>query len=185
MKDLKALLIIDMQIGSFISETPRYNSEKVIANYHLLGVEFRSERMPIVFIQHDGKGNAKFTKGSEAWDLLEDHIKVDEDFYLYKYANDAFYNTDLETKLKELEVNTLYIAGYATDFCDKSTIQSAIGRDFNVVVISDAHTTADRPLLKAEYIVSHYNWVLKNRIPTNGPISVISTHDLMQNSFLA
>ena len=60
------------------------------------------------------------------------------------------------------------ITGCTTDFCAESTIQSTLTKEYKITVVADAHTIADRPHLKAEKVIEHYNWVWQNMIPTEG-----------------
>lgn len=71
-----------------------------------------------------------------------------------------------------MRIDELLITGCATDFCVESTIQSALSKDYNITVVADGHTTGDRPHLKAEQVIEHYNWVWQNMIPTKGKIEV-------------
>lgn len=86
-----------------------------------------------------------------------------------------FYKSELQSKLNEIQVGELFITGCATDFCVESTIQSALIKDYNITVVKDGHTTGERPHLKAEQVIEHYNWVWQNMIPTNGHIKVEAT----------
>ena len=54
MEKRKALLVIDMQKGSFTSETPRFDSKGVIERINSLARIFRESNYPVIFIQHDG-----------------------------------------------------------------------------------------------------------------------------------
>ena len=83
-----------------------------------------------------------------------------------------FINLNFIQNLKELNVSELFITGCATDFCVESTIQSALTKDFDITVVEDGHTTGERPNLKAEQVIKHYNWVWQNMIPTKGKIKV-------------
>src|SRR5690606_35544843 len=76
------------------------------------------------------------------------------------------------SKLTELNITELFITGCATDFCIESTIQSALTKDYNITVVENGHTTGERPHLKAEKVIEHYNWVWRNMIPTKGKIEV-------------
>jgi nicotinamidase-related amidase len=58
--------------------------------------------------------------------------------------------------------------GFATDFCVDSTLRSAASKDFAVIVVADAHTTADNPVLKAEQVRQHHNWAWANAITKRG-----------------
>jgi nicotinamidase-related amidase len=173
MSTKKALLIIDMQKGSFTQTNPRFDAEGVVKRINTLAEKFRQNNLPVIFIQHDGSKEKEFVPHTSDWELLSDLHVNESDILIGKTANDVFYNSNLASKLKELDVNALYISGCATDFCVESTIQSALAKDYNITVIANAHTTADRPHLKAEKVIEHYNWVWQNMIPTEGTIKVI------------
>lgn len=172
MKTKKALLIIDMQKGSFTPQTPRFDSDGVVQRINELSELFRQSKLPVIYIQHDGTGTGEFEKNASDWEILDSlHVEVN-DISIDKYANDVFYNSELQSKLSELDVSELFITGCATDFCVESSIQSALVKEYNVTVVSDGHTTGERPHLKAEKIIEHYNWVWQNMLPTKGKIEV-------------
>jgi len=166
----EALLIIDMQKGSFTPETPRFDPDGVIQRINDLARLFRANHLPVIFIQHQGIG--EFVKDTWEWEILDELEKEESDLIISKTANDAFYRTVLEKKLAELEVSKLNITGCATDFCVESTIQSALVKEFEITVVEDGHTTADRPNLAAENLIKHYNWVWANLSPTKGSVQV-------------
>lgn len=176
MKNIQALLIIDMQKGSFTSETPRIDAEGVIDRINQLTRIFRSKNLPVIFIQHQGIG--EFGKDSWEWELLDGLEVKTSDLIVSKTANDAFYKTELVEKLSELGISELYITGCATDFCVESTIQSALVKDFNITVIEDGHTTGERPFMDSKSVIQHYNWVWSNLTPTNGNIQVKPLHEI-------
>jgi nicotinamidase-related amidase len=176
----KALLIIDMQKGSFTEANPRYDADGVVARINELSSVFRKMNFPIIFIQHDGAGTGEFEKHTPEWELL-DALKVEPtDVLIDKYANDVFYNSKLQSSLVDLKVHELIITGCATDFCVESTIQSAMTKDFYITVISDGHTTGERPNLTSKQVVDHYNWVWQNMIPTKGKVTVLSFKDFIK-----
>lgn len=175
MKFNKALLVIDMQKGSFTSKTPRYDASGVVRKINELAQLFRELNYPVIYIQHDGNGTGEFEKNTIDWENLDDLIVASNDIRIDKYANDVFYNSKLHSKLMELNVNELVITGCATDFCIESTIQSALSKDYNITVVADGHTTGERPHLKAAQVIEHYNWVWQHMIPTKGRIRVEKT----------
>ena len=174
----KALLVIDMQKGCFIPETPRYDTNGVVKRINLLSEIFRRSNQSVFFIQHNGASANEFIPHTTQWELLDELEVESTDVFIDKYANDVFYNSNLEAKLKELNVDELLITGCATDFCVESTIQSAYTKDYNIIVVADGHTTGNRPHLKAEKVIEHYNWVWQNMIPTKGVIKVIGFEEL-------
>ena len=175
MENRKALLIIDMQKGSFIPETPRYNREGVVQRINELAQLFRALNFPVIIIQHDGTGSGFFEKDTWEWENLDDLVIQPTDINIDKYANDVFYKSELQATLQQLEVNELFITGCATDFCVESTIQSALTKDYDINVVADGHTTGERPDLTAKQVIDHYNWVWQNMIPTQGKVEVVNT----------
>ena len=179
MEKKKALLVIDMQKGSFTSETPRFDSDNVVKRINSLAKIFREYDYPVIYIQHDGTKENEFIPTTTDWELLDELEVGSTDLFLNKYANDSFYRSKLSQILSELNVSELYITGCATDFCVESTIQSALVHDYLITIVSNGHTTADRPHLKAEKVIDHYNWVWKNMIPTKGKIEVFDYHEIL------
>jgi len=180
MKSKQALLIIDMQKGSFGPKTQRFDTVGVVNPINALAKLFREMGFPVIYIQHDGAGTGAFEKNTSEWELL-DGLKVDStDILIDKYANDVFYKSRLQFTLEELNTNELLITGCATDFCVASTIQSALTKEYNIKVVEDGHTTGDRPHLRAEKVIEHYNWVWRNMIPTKGKV-VVEKYDHIRN----
>ena len=60
------------------------------------------------------------------------------------------------------------LMGYATDFCVDSTLRNAVSKDFRIIVVADAHTTSDNPVLKADLVRQHHNWAWANAITKRG-----------------
>ncbi|MDO6758717.1 isochorismatase family protein [Tamlana sp. 2_MG-2023] len=178
MKNRKALLVIDMQKGSFTPKKPRFDTTGVIRRINILSELFRKLNFPVICIQHDGTGTGEFEKYSTDWQILDDLIILANDVRIDKYANDVFYRSQLQLMLKKLNVNELVITGCATDFCVESTIQSALIKDYNITVVEDGHTTGERPHLNARQVIEHYNWVWRNMIPTKGKIKVEKAEEI-------
>jgi nicotinamidase-related amidase len=176
---MKALLIIDMQIGSFKPYTLRYDTLGVIERINALSNYFRINNYKVIFVQHDGTKENVFLPDTSDWKLLPELIQSSSDYLISKSANDAFYNTDLQDTLAENNITELFIMGCATDFCIDATVKSAVGKDYKVTVVEDGHTTADRPHLSAPKVIEHYNWIWSEMTPTNFKIQVVKTNDLL------
>lgn len=178
MKSRKSLIVIDMQKGSFTSKTPRFDTSGVVQRINELAELFRKMEYPVFFIQHDGTGSGNFEKNSEDWEILDELLVESTDVRIDKYANDVFYRSELHSELLRLNVTELFITGCATDFYVESTIQSALTKEYQITVVADGHTTGERPNLKAEQVIDHYNWVWKNMVPINGRIKVEKTEHI-------
>ncbi len=180
MKKNRALLVIDMQKGSFTEKTPRFDTDGVVNRINKLAKLFRKMGFPVMYIQHDGTGTGEFEKNTWEWENLDDLDVDSSDIRIDKYANDVFYKSELQAELSRLNVDELFITGCATDFCVESTVQSALTKDYFITVVSDGHTTGERPNLRAKQVIDHYNWVWQNMIPTNGYLQVKSCDTILK-----
>lgn len=175
----KALVIVDMQVGSFTPKTPRYESDRVIEKINRLSSKFRSNGDYVIFIRHDGTKEGYFYPGSDDWQILPALNQQTEDIYIEKTINDSFYHSELQSTLLKLEVNDLYFVGCATDFCFDTTVKSALGKDYNITIVKDGHTTADRPFVNAKTLIDHYNWLWSDLTPAAYPIKVVPCHEII------
>jgi ureidoacrylate peracid hydrolase len=77
------------------------------------------------------------TWDAEILDELEPLVGAD-DIVVVKQRASCFYNTNLETELRALGVNTLVICGVATNYCVDATIRDAYARDYDLLISRDA-----------------------------------------------
>ena len=173
-----AVLVIDVQAGLFGANPAPFEAEAVIARINEVTAKARLAGAPVIFIQHDGGTNdqdlAPFTDG---WKLHPALQVRPGDVTLRKTTCDAFYRTSLEAELRSRRITTLLLMGFATDFCVDSTLRSAASKEFSIVVVADAHTTADNPVLEANLVRQHHNWAWANCITTKG-VTVLKTAEL-------
>ncbi|WP_368163685.1 cysteine hydrolase family protein [Aeromonas sp. R6-2] len=159
---MDVLLVIDMQQGLF--EQPRHQAEEVIGNINRLAGAVRARGGHVIYVRHDGLPGEELEPGSPGW-ALHPALEVGaEDGILAKRACDSFLGTDLAARLRILSPHRLLICGCATDYCVDTTLRSAVAQGFNVVAVSDAHTTADRPHLGAAQIIAHHHWMWQGLI---------------------
>ncbi len=177
--NMKALLVIDMQLGSFRPYSIRHDTLGVMERINELARYFRANDLKIIFIQHDGTKENSFMPGTPDWEILRELDKLPSDIVIAKTANDAFYRTHLQETLVKNNITELYITGCATDFCVDTTIKSALSKDYKVTVISDAHTTASRLHIHAENVIEYYNWLWADMTPTRHKIRVVTTEALL------
>lgn len=169
---MKALLIVDMQNGSFPAERPVFNKEEVIMKINQLSESFRNTRNKVIFIRHDGTKQGQYIPESHDWQIISSLKMEKGDIVLSKTVNDAFYHSELKSILDINEIDTLVITGYASDFCVDTTIRSALNKDYKVIVARDAHTTFGRSFVSAETIIRHHNIIWENLIPAMHKVEV-------------
>ncbi|HEX2969878.1 MAG TPA: isochorismatase family cysteine hydrolase [Bacteroidales bacterium] len=169
--DKCALIVIDMQdefvkpgwTSSWIPEATR----QVPKIKHL--TEFcRNKKIPVIYTafrdthlfkdrpktgdfmpnRYPNLGNDPgwFKKG-EIWHELRPE---DNDIIIYKPSYGAFYDTPLETILKNLEKDTIVICGTLTNYCCGTTARQGYERGFKVVFGSDITSTDDPEMQEPE-----------------------------------
>jgi nicotinamidase-related amidase len=173
-----AVLAIDVQMGLFNGKPPACDGDAVISRINEVTSKARSVGVPVIVFQHDGdpKGDwmVPFT---DDW-KLHPKLHVDpNDLIRRKTTCDAFYDTKLEAELGSRSVSTLVLTGFATDFCIDTTLRIALSKEFEVVVVEDAHTTTDGPVLSAQDLRHHFNWAWSN-CSSKIPVLVLPARDL-------
>jgi nicotinamidase-related amidase len=171
------LVVVDMQVG-LLDGLPKHDLKGVIQRINALAAMVRRHGGQVVWIRHCGKAGDGFDRGSTGWALLPELERQPADVVVEKTLNDAFAGTALHDTLRQRPPDRVLIAGWATDSCVDSTVRSAISRDYNVVVASDAHTLSDRPHLAATAIIRHHNWVWSDLL-TNRSTRVVTTSELL------
>lgn len=87
-----------------------------------------------------------FVKG-QIWHELTPSV---EDIVIHKPSYGAFYDTPLETILKNMGKDTVIIAGTLTNYCCGMTARQAYERSFKVVLGSDVTSTDDPDMQEPE-----------------------------------
>jgi nicotinamidase-related amidase len=150
-----ALLVIDLQRGVLPGCV---DADGVVARTASLVDRARSSGTPVVWVQHEEDG---MEEGTDGWQLAEGLVPADGEPRILKHYRDAFADTDLDEVLERLDVGRLVVTGAQSDYCVRTTSQSAAVRGYDVVLVSDAHTTTDTEwdgvAITGEQIVAHTN----------------------------
>lgn len=167
----RALLIIDMQMGLFHGPDKPYDGARVLANINRLIAKAHKAGAPVFAVQHTGPVGSPIEPGSPLTHLLPDlDIDVQNDCVFAKTRPSCFVGTHFAKALQEAAVEELVIVGMKTEFCIDTTCRAAADLGFKPLLIADAHTTMDTPVLSAQAIIAHHNRTL------NGPfVTLLST----------
>lgn len=155
-----AFLIIDMQVGNFSEANPVYKGNELLTNVKRLITRCRSARIPIVYIQNNGGSGDPDEYGASGWEIHPSIAPVEGDVVVQKKTPDSFHKTNLHQELEARGIKKLIIAGLQSEYCVDTTCRRAVTLDYDVILVSDAHSTWNSPLLTAQQIVDHHNQVL-------------------------
>lgn len=167
-----ALLVIDVQNNVMAGV---HNRNGVIANISFLVDKARSEKVPLVWVQHSGDD---MPKGSDGWLYVPELTQEESEPVVHKQYGDSFENTDLEAVLAERKVGHLIVAGAQTDACIRSTLHGAIVRGYDVTLVDDAHTTEDLSQWGAptpDKVIDHTNLYWQHQTAPGRVAGTVST----------
>jgi len=147
-----ALIILDLQ-HYFLNEVSHAfipSSIAILDNIKSLIEQYKKKKLPVIFTRHiNSRENAGLM--SLWWnDIIEEDNHLSQllqgladnnDLVINKTQYDAFYNTHLETILKERNISQLVITGVMTHLCCETTVRSAFVRGFKVFFPVDATAT--------------------------------------------
>ncbi|MGH8298121.1 MAG: isochorismatase family protein [Steroidobacteraceae bacterium] len=149
-----ALLVVDVQLA--VVERA-YKRDAVVANIRGLVEKARRRAVPVVWIQH---ADEHLAKGSGEWSIVPELVRTESEPLVEKSYGDSFEDTNLEAVLSRLGVGRLLIVGAETDACIRSTLHGGFVRGYDVILVSDAHTTNDRRSWGApapDQVIAHTN----------------------------
>jgi nicotinamidase-related amidase len=84
---------------------------------------------------------ALWHRGTFEHEVIESLAPRDGELVIDKNTSSAFNSTGLEWLLRNMEIETLVLAGVATDMCVETTARDAADRGLNVIVAEDATAT--------------------------------------------
>ena len=129
-------------------------------NIHKGSKKDRQQNVPITPCPHWLPGLA-VAAGRPFWQLLPAlELDADTDIIFNKSRPNAFLGTKLAQQLNSRKIEDLYLVGMKTQFCIDATCRAAADLGFKPVVVADAHTCMDTPVLPAQAIIEHHNATL-------------------------
>jgi nicotinamidase-related amidase len=106
---------------------------------------WRNARMPIIHAQHCSRGlDSPPRPGAPGNEIKEIASPLPAEPVLRKNVNSAFIGTDLESRLRSNQVDSVVLVGLTTDHCVSTTARMAANLGFHTYVVSDATATFNR-----------------------------------------
>lgn len=139
-----ALIVIDLQKG-ILSYPVAHAFEGVVANAAALAAAARRHGLPVVLVNVDGGAPGRTeqprrsrTSSPDFAELLPALNRQPEDIVVTKKTWGVFASTNLEARLRALEVTQCIFAGVATTAGVESSARQAYEAGFNVTLAIDA-----------------------------------------------
>jgi len=159
-----ALLIVDLQVAMFESETdpPIHDAHGLLQRAGDLIARARAAGVPVIYVRHDGGPGDPLEAGRPGWDIHPVLQPAAEEIIVEKRAPDSFHETELGEVLAESGIEKLIIAGAQTDYCINATCRRAAALGFDTTLVADTHSTWGSGGKTAAQIIDTYNAELGN-----------------------
>ncbi len=159
MSQKTALLVIDVQ-RVYMEPEPMVTSDgdDLIEKCARLIESAREAGVPVVFVQHlsDDQPDDPVLIG-----VHPELGRAEGEPVIQKRFGSAFFQTDLEETLADLDAETLYISGLATFGCVNATVMCAVCKGYDTVVVKDAHGSSGFPDTPAAQMIDIFNGIWK------------------------
>jgi len=172
---MKALIVVDMQKDFCYPDGALYIGDHVREIFEPIKkvIEFARGRMPIIFTQDwHRKDDAEFKvwkphciQGTWGAEIVDELSPREGDYLIKKRRYSAFFETDLDLTLRELNVRELFVCGVVTNVCVLHTVADAVMRGYSVCVLKDCTTALTE--YDYEYGIKHMREILNAKIVTS------------------
>ena len=146
-----ALLLIDLQNGIIERDTKPYTAGEVVERSRVLSQAFRANGAPVIYVRvlmsdflsplSDEAVNLPKDIPAAASEIARAAGMQSGDLLITKRHWGAFAQTPLERELRSRGVETIVLAGIATNIGVESTLRQGTGLGFHFVTVEDACST--------------------------------------------
>jgi ureidoacrylate peracid hydrolase len=175
-KSKVALLIIDMQ-NAFVKKEGSLSklgintsrTSNVIEPIKAIKAAAKKANMPVVYLKMAMRADYKDAGilqevfpplkdlghcVIDTWDneIIEELAPDKDDILVDKHTFSGFYNTKLESILRNLNIDTLIVTGIATNICVESTVRDGFVRNFKIIVPKEATASYDEIMEQGSFI---------------------------------
>ncbi|MCH5262607.1 MAG: cysteine hydrolase [Lachnospiraceae bacterium] len=139
----EALLIIDVQNDYFPGGACElYKAYEAEDRIKSLIKESRTLLRHIIYIQHiNPPDDTFFVEGTFGCEISERIKPLPDDKVIVKYYPNSFFETELDSYLKEKGIKKLIVCGMMTHMCVDTTVRAAMDYGYEVDLVADACAT--------------------------------------------
>jgi len=139
-----ALIVVDVQkaFDEWEAAGKRRNNPGAVNCIKNLLTDFRLKKAPIIHIRHASLDPAsRFQYNLPGFAVKDVAREQSDEPVIVKHVNSPFIGTDLETRLRRDNIETVVIVGATTNHCVDTTARTAANLGFETKVVRDATWT--------------------------------------------
>jgi nicotinamidase-related amidase len=134
-----ALVPIDVQRGFDHPQWPKRNNPAMEANGQRLLAAWRAAALPLIHVRHDSIQPGSSLRPDHPGNAFRPGFEpLAGEAVVGKSVNAAFIGTDLDLRLRRLDIRQLVLFGISTDMCVSTTARVAANLGYEVIVVGDA-----------------------------------------------
>jgi nicotinamidase-related amidase len=138
------LIPIDVQRGFDYPPWGQRNNPLMEHNGQRLLAAWREHQLPLIHVRHDSIQAGSSLHPSHPGHAFRDGFDpLDGETVVGKSVNAAFIGTDLDLRLRRLNIDTVVLFGISTDMCVSTTARVASNLGYRVIVVGDASCCFD------------------------------------------
>lgn len=136
----RALVIVDIQRDYFPGgKMPLHEPEAAAEKAGQVLEAFRKAGDPVVHVQHlSPAGGGFLEEGTDGAEIMAPVTPADGEAVVQKRAPNAFLRTDLEQRLRDLDVEEVVVVGMMTSMCVDATTRAGADLGFSMTLVPDA-----------------------------------------------
>jgi len=142
-----ALIMIDCQNTYRTGVMQLTGVEKAIIEAKALLERARALAIPVFHIQHDGGTGSPYDLTTNIGQISSEVAPQEGEYVITKNFPNSFIQTELDERLRSLNIEHIVLAGFMTHMCVNSTAHGGFNLGYRPTVVASA--TATRPLLSA------------------------------------
>jgi len=137
--DKTALIIIDVQDGLDDPVLGKRSNPDAENNIARLLADWRTNKRPIFHVQHMSVNENSPLRPDKPGNAIKRIVAPQGDEpVIQKNVNNAFVGTDLETRLRREDIQSVVVVGLTAEHCVSTTARMASDLGFKTIVIADA-----------------------------------------------
>ena len=151
-----AIFVIDMLNDCFGHDELDRLRASLCSSINQLTALARAKGFPVIWVRQEFEPDLSdafldmkresirmFIKGTRGPLILDELVRCESDIEIVKKRYSMFYGTDLESLLRELEANSLILAGVNSHACIRTAAIDAYQRDYPVTIARECVASKD------------------------------------------